>query len=74
MVFPQPCFTHAHVRSSIFNILSFTQVLQDVTKEEFILVMDILKTLSSMNSVQGRQQLLEIVTEQAELDQTLEVT
>ena len=49
------------------------QVLQDVTKEEFILVMDILKTLSSMNTVQGRQQLLEIVTEQAELDQTLEV-
>ena len=58
----------------MFNILSFTQVLQDVTKEEFILVMDILKTLSSMNTVQGRQQLLEIVTEQAELDQTLEVT
>ncbi|XP_060568151.1 apoptosis inhibitor 5-like [Ruditapes philippinarum] len=48
------------------------KVLQDVTKEEFIFIMEILKSLSSMNTVMGRQQLLEIVTEQAELDQTFE--
>jgi hypothetical protein len=56
-----------------FKFLLFFQVLQDVTKEEFIFIMEILKSLSSMNTVMGRQQLLEIVTEQAELDQTFEV-
>lgn len=60
--------------SQDFVVMECKKVLQDVTKEEFILVMDILKTLSSMNTVQGRQQLLEIVTEQAELDQKLETT
>ncbi|KAL4225441.1 Apoptosis inhibitor 5 [Mactra antiquata] len=50
------------------------KVLQDVTKEEFIFIMEILKTLSSMNTVIGRQNLLEIVTEQAELDQPFEVS
>ena len=49
------------------------QVLQDVTKDEFIMIMDILKQQKSMTTVQGRQQLLEIITEQAELDQTFEV-
>ncbi|KAK3102563.1 hypothetical protein FSP39_012213 [Pinctada imbricata] len=45
------------------------KVLQDVTKDEFIAIMDILKCQRSMITVQGRQQLVEIVTEQAELDQ-----
>lgn len=48
------------------------QVLQDVTKEEFILIMDVLRSQNSMSTVQGRQQLVEIVTEQADLDQTFE--
>ena len=50
------------------------QVLQDVTKEEFILIMDVLRSQNSMSTVQGRQQLVEIVTEQADLDQTFEVS
>lgn len=45
------------------------KVLQDVTKDEFMCMMDILKSQKSMNTVVGRQQLVEIVTEQAELDQ-----
>jgi len=49
------------------------QVLQDVTKDEFIAIMDILKCQASMSTVQGRQQLVDIVTEQAELDQPFEV-
>lgn len=48
------------------------QVLQDVTKEEFILIMDVLRAQTTMSTVQGRQQLVEIVTEQADLDQTFE--
>lgn len=50
------------------------KVLQDVTKEEFIFIMEILKSLPSMNTVQGRQHLLEIVTDQAELDHAFEAT
>lgn len=49
-------------------------MLLDVTKDEFLAVMDILRSLKTMSTVQGRQQLVEIVTEQAELDQPLEVT
>ena len=44
-----------------------------MTKDEFIAIMDILKCQKSMITVQGRQQLVEIVTEQAELDQSFEV-
>ena len=54
-------------------IVPFYQVLLDVTKDEFLAVMEILRCLKSMSTVQGRQQLVEIVTEQAELDQPLEV-
>ncbi|KAH3883154.1 hypothetical protein DPMN_007104 [Dreissena polymorpha] len=50
------------------------KVLHDVTKEEFIFIMEILKSVPSMNTVIGRQQLLEIVTEQAELDQAFEAS
>lgn len=49
-------------------------MLEDVTKDEFMAVMDILRSLKSMSTVQGRQQLVEIVTEQAELDQPLQVS
>lgn len=48
------------------------KVLQDVTKDEFISIMNILKQQKSMSTVQGRQQLVDIVTEQAELDQSFE--
>lgn len=49
-------------------------MLQDVTKDEFISIMNILKVQKSMSTVQGRQQLVDIVTEQAELDQSFEVS
>lgn len=55
-----------------FLVSQCKQVLQDVTKEEFILIMDVLRSQSSMSTVQGRQQLVEIVTEQADLDQSFE--
>ncbi|KAL3842408.1 hypothetical protein ACJMK2_020427 [Sinanodonta woodiana] len=45
------------------------KVLQDVTKDEFIAIMNILRFLPTMGTVQGRQQMVDIVTEQAELDQ-----
>lgn len=44
-------------------------MLEDVTKDEFIAIMEILKCQKSMTTVQGRQQLVDIVTEQAELDE-----
>lgn len=50
------------------------KVLLDVTKDEFLAVMEILRSLKSMSTVQGRQQLIDIVTEQAELDHALEAT
>ena len=49
------------------------QVLEDVTKDEFISIMELLKNLKMMNTVLGRQQLVDIVTEQAELDEPFEV-
>jgi hypothetical protein len=52
----------------------YVQTLLDVTKDEFLAVMEILRSMKSMSTVQGRQQLVDIVTEQAELDQPLQVT
>ncbi|WAR01951.1 API5B-like protein [Mya arenaria] len=40
--------------------IKFLFVLQDVTKEEFIFIMEILKSVPSMNTVIGRSQLLQI--------------
>ncbi|KAK7098622.1 apoptosis inhibitor 5-like [Littorina saxatilis] len=57
-----------------FVVAQCKKVLLDVTKDEFLAVMDILRSLKTMSTVQGRQQLVEIVTEQAELDQPLEAT
>jgi len=45
------------------------KVLQDVTGEEFILFMKLLSGLSVCTTVQGRKQLVEIVEEQADLDE-----
>lgn len=57
-----------------FVVTQCRKVLEDVTKEEFLAVMEILRGLKSMSTVQGRQQLVDIVTEQADLDQPLEIT
>mgnify|MGYP002153692806 CR=1 FL=1 len=55
-------------------IINCFQVLQDVTKDEFIYIMEVLKSVPSMNTVQGRQQLLDIVRDQAELNTSFEAS
>ncbi|XP_041366505.1 apoptosis inhibitor 5-like [Gigantopelta aegis] len=50
------------------------KVLQDVTKDEFISIMDLLKNLKVMSTVTGRQQLVDIVTDQADLEEPFEPT
>nr|XP_006642504.2 PREDICTED: apoptosis inhibitor 5 [Lepisosteus oculatus] len=47
------------------------RVLEDVTGEEFVLLMKILSGLKSLQTVSGRQQLVELVAEQAYLEQHL---
>ncbi|XP_064169212.1 apoptosis inhibitor 5 [Anguilla rostrata] len=47
------------------------KVLEDVTGEEFVLLMRILSGLKSLQTVAGRQQLVELVVEQAFLEQAL---
>ncbi|KAJ8417005.1 hypothetical protein AAFF_G00282320 [Aldrovandia affinis] len=54
--------------------LVFTEtkkVLEDVTGEEFVLLMRILSGLKGLQTVSGRQQLVELVVEQAFLEQAL---
>jgi len=48
-------------------------VLTDVTAVEFLTFVRILSTLPSMNTLIGRQQLLDIVTEQADLGSPFDV-
>jgi hypothetical protein len=50
------------------------QVLLDVTSAEFVALMRILVALPSMNTLLGRQQLLDIVTEQADLNTKFDVS
>uniref|UniRef100_A0A4W3JF64 Apoptosis inhibitor 5 n=1 Tax=Callorhinchus milii TaxID=7868 RepID=A0A4W3JF64_CALMI len=45
------------------------KVLDDVTGEEFVLFMKILSGLKNLQTVSGRQQLVELVAEQADLEQ-----
>ncbi|XP_021421816.1 apoptosis inhibitor 5 isoform X1 [Oncorhynchus mykiss] len=47
------------------------KVLEDVTGEEFVLLMRILMALKGLQTVNGRQQLVELVVEQAFLEQAL---
>ncbi|MEE6520855.1 hypothetical protein FKM82_018802 [Ascaphus truei] len=47
------------------------KVLYDVTGEEFVLFMKIVSSLKTLQTVSGRQQLVDLVTEQAGLHQTL---
>jgi len=49
------------------------QVLLDVTAVEFVTFMRILTCLPSMNSLVGRQQLVDIVAEQADLSSAFSV-
>ncbi|CAG5121929.1 unnamed protein product [Candidula unifasciata] len=48
------------------------KLLEDVTKDEFISVMELLRSLKTMSTVQSRQQLVEMVVEQAGLDEAFE--
>ncbi|XP_050411113.1 apoptosis inhibitor 5 isoform X2 [Patella vulgata] len=57
-----------------FVLTSCKKVLEDVTKDEFIMIMDLLRSLRIMKTVQSRQSLVEIVTTQAELDEPLDLT
>lgn len=45
------------------------QVLEDVTGEEFVLLMRVVSALRVLQTVSGRQQLVELVVEQAFLEQ-----
>lgn len=47
------------------------QVLEDVTGEEFVLLMRLVSGLRVLQTVSGRQQLVELVVEQAFLEQAL---
>ncbi|KAM9529576.1 apoptosis inhibitor 5 isoform 1-T1 [Salvelinus alpinus] len=47
------------------------KVLEDVTGEEFVLLMRILMVLKGLQTMSGRQQLVELVVEQAFLEQAL---
>ncbi|RLW09885.1 hypothetical protein DV515_00002368 [Chloebia gouldiae] len=53
-----------------FILAESKKVLEDVTGEEFVLFMKILSGLKSLQTVSGRQQLVELVAEQADLEQT----
>ena len=49
------------------------QALQDVTGDEFVAFMKILSGLKQTSTVLGRQQLVDIVAEQADLEKEFEV-
>lgn len=49
------------------------QVLQDVTADEFLMFITILSGLKCMQTLQGRQQLVDIISEQAGFDANFEV-
>lgn len=54
----------------IKNFMS-PQVLEDVTGEEFVLLMRVVSGLRVLQTVNGRQMLVELVVEQAFLEQAL---
>ena len=55
------------------NKLFCLQVFQDVGADEFIMFMTILSGLKCMQTLQGRQQLTDIISEQAGFDNSFEV-
>ena len=70
MQFQECPFFSIQVIKILITILNGLQVLEDVTGEEFVLFMKILSGLKSLQTVSGRQQLVELVAEQADLEQT----
>lgn len=59
------------VTSFVVSCLLPPQVLEDVTGEEFVLLMRLVSGLRVLQTVNGRQQLVELVVEQAFLEQAL---
>ncbi|XP_005093506.1 apoptosis inhibitor 5 [Aplysia californica] len=57
-----------------YIMLQCKKLLEDVTKDEFIAVMDLLRSLKTMATVQSRQQLVEMVIDQAALDEPFEAS
>lgn len=55
----------------LFTVVLVLQVLEDVTGDEFLLLMRIVSGLRVLQTVSGRQQLVELVVEQAFLEQAL---
>ena len=49
------------------------QVLQDVTGEEFEVFMEMLSKLQCLSTAEGAQEVMDIITEQAELGQEFKV-
>jgi len=58
----------------IFCVIVYMQVLLDVTAVEFVTFMRILTCLPSMNTLVGRQQLVDIIAEQADLNSAFNVS
>ncbi|XP_053305059.1 apoptosis inhibitor 5 [Spea bombifrons] len=54
-----------------FILSESKKVLYDVTGEEFVLFMKILSSLKNLQTLSGRQQLVDLVSEQAGMHQTL---
>ena len=52
---------------------SLPQVLQDVTGEEFEVFMEMLSKLQCLSTAEGAQEVMDIITEQAELGQEFKV-
>ena len=52
---------------------SLPQVLQDVTGEEFEVFMEMLSKLQCLLTAEGAQEVMDIITEQAELGQEFKV-
>lgn len=57
-----------------FILQESKRVLQDVTGGEFVTFMKILSSLNYMQTMMGRQQLIEIITDQADLDLPFEAS
>lgn len=57
----------------MYEYTVYMQVLLDVTAVEFVTFMRILTSLPSMNTLVGRQQLVEIVADQADLSSAFNV-
>ncbi|ESO03060.1 hypothetical protein HELRODRAFT_185664 [Helobdella robusta] len=57
-----------------FLITQSKKVMEDVTGEEFVSFMKVLSSLPSLSSLQGRQQLLDIIADQIDLNAKVDVT